>query len=100
MLLQAGVPAADNALLIGLLLPPEESSGLSLSQGAQFAVHHCNEQPGAKASLVIRGRPGQWGDDGVEAARMVLDDGARGLIAPPSIQNSTRGSALPTSEFE
>ncbi len=83
LLLQAAAPAAEHGLLIGLLLPPEESSGLSLSQGAQLAVHHCNEQAGAKASLVIRGRPGQWGDDGVEAARMVLDDGARGLIAPP-----------------
>jgi ABC-type branched-subunit amino acid transport system substrate-binding protein len=33
--------------------------------------------------LFIRGRTGQWGADGVEAARMVTDDGALGLIAPP-----------------
>jgi ABC-type branched-subunit amino acid transport system substrate-binding protein len=82
LFVQAGTALAEDPLLIGLLLPPEESAALSLGQGAQLAVHHSNEQPGPKASLVIRGRPGQWGDDGVEAARMVLDDGARGLIAP------------------
>ena len=32
---------------------------------------------------MIRGRPGQWGDDGVEAGRLVLDDTVAGLIAPP-----------------
>jgi ABC-type branched-subunit amino acid transport system substrate-binding protein len=82
-LLQAGVARGGDPLLIGLLLPPEEPAAASLREGAQLAIAHCNEQPGSKASLVIRGRPGQWGDDGAEAARMVLDDGARALIAPP-----------------
>jgi branched-chain amino acid transport system substrate-binding protein len=69
-------------LLIGLLLPPEEPASASLRQGAQLAIEHANHLPGPKAGLIVRGRAGQWGDDGVEAARMVLDDGARGLIAP------------------
>jgi ABC-type branched-subunit amino acid transport system substrate-binding protein len=74
----------DAAILIGLLLPPEEPAAVSLRQGVEIALEHANQFPGPKASLIIRGRPGQWGDDGTEAARMVLDDGARALIAPPS----------------
>jgi ABC-type branched-subunit amino acid transport system substrate-binding protein len=46
-------------------------------------VEHANQFPGPHVSLIIRGRAGQWGADGVEAARMVTDDGALGLIAPP-----------------
>ena len=73
---------AEPPLLIGLLLPPEEATAASLRQGAQLGLDHANELPGPKANLIVRGRPGQWGDDGVEAARMVLDDGASALIAP------------------
>ncbi|MBI5384202.1 MAG: ABC transporter substrate-binding protein [Verrucomicrobia bacterium] len=79
----AAAPAAEPALLIGLLLPPEESAAASLRQGAELGILHANDLPGPKVGLIVRGRPGQWGDDGAEAARMVLDDGARGLIAPP-----------------
>ena len=43
-----------------------------------------SNQEGSHARLVIRGRVGQWGADGEEAARMVLDDGAQALIAPPN----------------
>jgi ABC-type branched-subunit amino acid transport system substrate-binding protein len=70
-------------LRIGLLLPPEEAALDSLRQGAQLGLEHANQLAGPKVGLIARGRPGQWGDDGAEAARMVLDDGARGLIAPP-----------------
>jgi ABC-type branched-subunit amino acid transport system substrate-binding protein len=70
-------------ILIGLLLPPEEAEADSLRRGAQLGVDHANLAPGDKAGLVIRGRVGQWGADGEEAGRMVLDDGVRGLIAPP-----------------
>ena len=60
------------------------------SGGGQFARRGAARrgtcEPGAhfKVSLVVRGRTGQWGADAVEAARMVLDDGAQGLIAPPN----------------
>ncbi|MGA2749336.1 MAG: ABC transporter substrate-binding protein [Verrucomicrobiota bacterium] len=75
--------AGTNGLVIGLLLPPEEPAAASLSNGATLSVEQANQFPGPRVSLVIRGRTGQWGADGVEAARMVTDDGARGLIAPP-----------------
>jgi ABC-type branched-subunit amino acid transport system substrate-binding protein len=70
-------------LRIGLLLPPEEAEAASLRQGVQLGVDHANTEPGAQAELLIRGRTGQWGADGEEAGRMVIDDGVRGLIAPP-----------------
>jgi len=68
---------------IGLLLPPEEAEADSLRQGAEIAVALANRTASVPVELVIRGRPGQWGDDGVEAGRMVLDDTVDGLIAPP-----------------
>jgi branched-chain amino acid transport system substrate-binding protein len=70
-------------LVIGLLVPPEEPAAASLRDGATLGVELANQSPGPHVSLVIRGRTGQWGADGVEAARMVTDDGALGLIAPP-----------------
>jgi ABC-type branched-subunit amino acid transport system substrate-binding protein len=67
-----------------LLLPPEEAEAASLRAGVVLAVEQANLAPTSRVSLVVRGRTGQWGADAVEAARMVLDDGARGLIAPPN----------------
>ena len=42
-----------------------------------------NQWPGPHFTLVARGRAGQWGSDGVEAAGLVTEDGVQGLIAPP-----------------
>jgi ABC-type branched-subunit amino acid transport system substrate-binding protein len=81
--LHAGETAAETNLVIGLLVPPEEPGAASLRDGATLGVELANQSPGPHVSLVIRGRTGQWGADGVEAARMVTDDGALGLIAPP-----------------
>jgi branched-chain amino acid transport system substrate-binding protein len=67
-----------------LRLPPEEAEAASLRAGVLLAVEQANLAPTSSVTLVIRGRIGQWGADAVEAARMVLDDGARGLIAPPN----------------
>jgi len=76
-------PAATN-LVIGLLLPETEPLGLSIRQGALLGIESLsNSTEKMCATLVIRGAVGQWGTDGVEAARMVSDDGALGLIAPP-----------------
>jgi branched-chain amino acid transport system substrate-binding protein len=82
--LHAGETVADSTnLVIGLLVPPEEPGAASLRDGATLGVEQANQSPGSRVRLVIRGRTGQWGADGVEAARMVTDDGALGLIAPP-----------------
>ena len=82
--LPAGEAVAQNPnLVIGLLVPPEEPQAASLRDGATLGVELANQSPGPQVRLVIRGRTGQWGADGVEAARMVTDDGALGLIAPP-----------------
>ena len=81
--LWAEEPAGAPPILIGLLLPPEETEATSLGRGVQLGIDQANQVPGAKFSLLVRGRVGQWGSDGEEAGRMVLDDHARGLIAPP-----------------
>jgi ABC-type branched-subunit amino acid transport system substrate-binding protein len=70
-------------LRIGLLLPPEEAEATALRQGAQLAVSWSNQAATSAVELLVRGRPGQWGDDGVEAGRLVLDDAVAGLVAPP-----------------
>jgi ABC-type branched-subunit amino acid transport system substrate-binding protein len=82
--LHAGETSAGNTnLVIGLLVPPEEPAAASLRNGATLGMELANQSPGPQVRLVIRGRTGQWGADGVEAARMATDDGALGLIAPP-----------------
>jgi ABC-type branched-subunit amino acid transport system substrate-binding protein len=76
--------SATAKVVFGLLLPPEEAEAASLRAGLQLAVEQENLASTSSVSLVVRGRIGQWGADAVEAARMVLDDGAQGLIAPPN----------------
>lgn len=78
-----GQASEPTPLRIGVLLPPEEAEAASLRQGVALAVEHVNQAPGPRVEVVVRGRPGQWGADGDEAARMVLDDEVGGLIAPP-----------------
>jgi len=79
----AAAAMASTNVVIGLLLPPEETEAASLRAGALLAIEQVNKVA-SNASLVIRGRVGQWGADGEEAARMVLDDGAQALVAPPN----------------
>lgn len=68
---------------IGLLLPPDEPQGTSVREGVLLARDHANAAGTNHVEIIIRGRSGQWGADGVEAARMVTDDEVDGLIAPP-----------------
>jgi ABC-type branched-subunit amino acid transport system substrate-binding protein len=75
--------ASEEPLRVGLLLPPDETEAFALQQGAGLAIEHANLAGSREHQLIVRGRTGQWGDDGVEAARMALDDAVQGLIAPP-----------------
>ena len=80
--LVATVGAAETgALKLGLLLPPEEPQALSVRQGALLAQEQASKT--GAVEIIVRGRTGQWGADAVEVARMVTDDAAQGLIAPP-----------------
>lgn len=89
LLIEAGKPDPAHAdaslppLTIGLLLPPEEAEAESLRRGAEIGLEQANRDLGVRAKLLVRGRFGQWGTDGEEAASMVLDEGVRGLITPP-----------------
>jgi ABC-type branched-subunit amino acid transport system substrate-binding protein len=74
--------AVSTNTFIGLLLPPEEPEAASVREGVQLGIDDANESAGMRFNLIVRGRVGQWGADAVEAARMVTDDGVRGLIAP------------------
>ncbi len=66
---------------VGLLLPPGESEQRSVRRGVELAVAR-QKAAGVAVELVVRGRSGQWGVEGEEAAQLALDDGAGGLIAP------------------
>jgi ABC-type branched-subunit amino acid transport system substrate-binding protein len=73
----------SSTVVLGLLLPPEEATATSLRQGVQAAVAEANKNGNAPVRLAIRGRQGPWGSDASEAARLVMDDGAAALLAPP-----------------
>lgn len=71
------------ALVIGLLLPPSEPEAAAIRRGALAAVAEANASGGPAVVLKIRGRRGPWGSDAAEAARLVEEDGASILLAPP-----------------
>ncbi|HZR18553.1 MAG TPA: ABC transporter substrate-binding protein [Verrucomicrobiae bacterium] len=88
LLVLAGFPlkvtaSGSDALKIGVLLPPEEPQLQSVREGILLAEEHANQSSNGPVRVSIRGRVGQWGADAVEAARLVAEDGAAGLIAPP-----------------
>lgn len=86
LLHQAEVHAAEPAagtFKIGLLLPPDPAEAQSLRSGVDWGLQLCRDS-GNAVELVARGRSGQWGVDGEEAAQLALSDDARGLISPPS----------------
>jgi len=72
-----------DALVIGVLLPPDEPQARSLRQGVLLASRQFKDKTGSDLRVSIRGRVGQWGADAVEAARLVTDESAAALIAPP-----------------
>jgi ABC-type branched-subunit amino acid transport system substrate-binding protein len=76
-------PSAD-FVTIGLLLPPEQSEAISLRQGAMLGLDHANQAAGTPARLSFRGRPGQWGTEGDEAAALALDEEVMAIITPSS----------------
>jgi ABC-type branched-subunit amino acid transport system substrate-binding protein len=73
----------NTPVVLGLLLPPEEAAATSLRQGVVAAVAEAKENGNAPVRLAVRGRQGPWGSDASEAARLVMDDGAAALLAPP-----------------
>jgi len=70
---------ADDSSAIGLILPAQESLAASIRNGTQLGL----ERAGGKNRLVLGGSPGQWGTDGNEAVRLIMEGGVHGLIAPP-----------------
>ncbi|HTL16906.1 MAG TPA: ABC transporter substrate-binding protein [Patescibacteria group bacterium] len=78
-----GVASESELLNVGVLLPPEEPQLQSIRDGILLAEQHLNLGSNGPVHVSMRGRVGQWGADAVEAARLVDDEGAAGLIAPP-----------------
>lgn len=74
---------ASASLKLGVLLPPDEPQARSVREGVLLAQEQASETPGDRFEVTIRGRVGQWGTDAGEAARLVIDEGVAGLIAPP-----------------
>jgi ABC-type branched-subunit amino acid transport system substrate-binding protein len=72
--------AADH--IIGLLAFPDHPESGSLQRGATLALEHHHLSSDIKARLAVRGRPGQWGTEGDEAAALALDDAADAIITP------------------
>lgn len=79
----SAVAAETDSVKIGLLLPPDEPQARGVREGALLAAEQASPPGVPRTEVLVRGRVGQWGADGVEAARMVTDEGTQGLIAPP-----------------
>ena len=80
---QTNEAGSREPLTIGVLLPPEEPQTRSLQEGILLAREAYSKKAGKDLRIKIRGRVGQWGADAVEAAQLVTDDSAMGLITPP-----------------
>jgi ABC-type branched-subunit amino acid transport system substrate-binding protein len=80
---QCSAQETEHGFKIGLLLPPEEPQALSMREGVLLAQERASKTSTGQVQVIIRGRVGQWGADAVEAARIVTDEGAEGLITPP-----------------
>lgn len=78
-----GPTTESRALRIGFLLPPDEAAAPALRSAAEGAAREPPRADPLATELVVRGRTGQWGDDGSEAARLALDDHVQALITPP-----------------
>lgn len=74
-------PAASPRL--GLVLPSEPLAAAAVRDGAELALDASLGPVPVAVDLVIRESAPQWGTDGNEAARLVLDEGVALLIAPP-----------------
>jgi ABC-type branched-subunit amino acid transport system substrate-binding protein len=79
--LLAATAICQGQAAIGLLITPDHPESESLQRGVTLALEHANLQ-GPKYRLAIRGRPGQWGTEGDEAAALALDEEAVGIITP------------------
>lgn len=76
-------PSPGPRARIGLLLPPEEGLGDSIRLGTRLGAAQARQGLRIPLELVVRGRTGQWGDDGEEAGRLALEDGVDLIIGPP-----------------
>jgi ABC-type branched-subunit amino acid transport system substrate-binding protein len=63
-------------------VPSDPDEAVSLRQGATLGLEHINQAPGPKARLIVRGRQGQWGTEGNEAAALALDESVAGIVTP------------------
>jgi ABC-type branched-subunit amino acid transport system substrate-binding protein len=70
-------------LRLGFLVPADEPDSLNLQTAAEIAGSLPVDDGTPAAKIIVRGRRGQWGDNGSEAARLALDDAVQGLITPP-----------------
>ena len=80
---QRSMASGNDVLKIGVLLPPDEPQLQSVREGILLAQEQANRDTNGPVHVSIRGRVGQWGADAVEAARLVTDEEAAGLITPP-----------------
>jgi ABC-type branched-subunit amino acid transport system substrate-binding protein len=69
-------------ITIGLLVPQDSLESASLRSGAELGIKHATEDLGLPIRLVVRGRPGQWGTEGDDAAQLALDDSANLILTP------------------
>jgi branched-chain amino acid transport system substrate-binding protein len=78
----AGTASTNTPIRIGLLVPTDPTEARELRQGAELGILHANSSNSLPVQLVIRGRPGQWGTEGDEAAALALDESVVGIITP------------------
>lgn len=75
--------ASASAPVIGLLLSTNEPSHLAVRQAADFALERRHRLGLPPLRLQVRSGDGQWGSAADDTARLVFEDAASLLIAPP-----------------
>src|SRR4051812_24485298 len=73
--------ASASEITLGVLLPSDAVEAASLRRGVEMAIAQQSTNA-LRINAVMRQRGSQWGAEGQEAAEMVVDEGARALIAP------------------
>ncbi len=73
--------AAFAGTRIGVLLPSDATEATSMRRGIEVAAELARAR-GTEVEVLFSGAHGQWGTEGDEAARLVLDEKVTALIAP------------------
>ena len=70
-------------VVVGVLLPSDAGDRRAMERGAAVAAAGSERAAGPRIRIVARAAPRAWGAESDVAAKLLCDDGACGIVAPP-----------------